>query len=156
MTSTYQTLVHRVLGMTLLAILLFVTNVDGVRAQNADAIVGRWYTENDRSIIEIWKAGSTFSGKVVWARDSADEKGQMKLDKNNPNAALRSRVVVGSQIMSEMKFIDGEWQDGKIYDPESGNIYSCKAKMVGQNLELRGYVMGLPFLGRSQMWRRDR
>ena len=48
-------------------------------AQNADAITGIWYTENDRSLVEVWKSNGLYYGKIIWVRDSLDEKGKLKL-----------------------------------------------------------------------------
>lgn len=123
-------------------------------AQNTDGIVGQWYTENDRSIIEIWKSGNVYNGKILWVRDSLDEAGKLKLDKNNGNESLRKRTVVGMQMLSNLKFHSNEWVDGSIYDPESGNTYSCKATLNGSKLDLRGYILGMPFLGRTTTWRK--
>jgi uncharacterized protein (DUF2147 family) len=83
-----------------------------------------------------------------------DEVGKLKLDKNNGNESLRKRTVVGMQMLSNLKFQNGEWVDGSIYDPESGNNYSCKAAMSGSKLDLRGYILGMPFLGRTTTWRK--
>ena len=51
---------------------------------------------------------------------------------------------------------DNNYTGGKIIDPLSGNIYSCKAKLSsnGKRLTLRGYV-GISALGRSQTWIRE-
>lgn len=122
--------------------------------QNADAITGIWYTEDDKSLVEVWKYNGLYYGKIIWVRDSLDEKGKIKLDKNNPKEALRSKSVIGLQMLNNLKYENGEWRDGKIYDPESGNEYSCKASLNGSNLDLRGYILGMPFLGRTTKWRK--
>jgi uncharacterized protein (DUF2147 family) len=125
-----------------------------ILAQNGDAILGQWYTEDDKSIVEVWKSGNAYNGKILWVRDSLDEVGKLRLDKNNGNEALRKRTVVGMQILSSLKFQNGEWVDGSIYDPESGNNYSGKAAIKGNKLDLRGYILGIPFLGRTTTWRK--
>lgn len=125
-----------------------------ILAQNGDVIVGQWYTESDRTIVEVWKSGNTYNGKILWVRDSLDEVGKPKLDKNNSNEAVRKKPINGLQILSNLKFQSGEWVDGSIYDPESGNNYSCKAAMNGGKLDLRGYILGMPFLGRTTTWRK--
>jgi uncharacterized protein (DUF2147 family) len=41
------------------------------------------------------------------------------------------------------------WENGKCYDPESGNTYRCKMRMTSpEQLEMRGYV-GIPLFGRT-------
>ena len=49
-----------------------------------------------------------------------------------------------------------EWEEGKIYDPKSGNDYSCEIKMTDANtLEVRGYV-GISMFGRTDVWKRQK
>ncbi len=122
-------------------------------AQNADAILGQWYTAEDKSIVDVWKADGAYNAKIIWLKDSLDA-GKPKLDKNNGKEALRVRPIIGLQILAGLKFKDGEWVDGTIYDPENGKDYSCKATMNGAKLDLRGYIFGMPFLGRTTTWRK--
>ncbi len=122
-------------------------------AQNADAILGKWYTESDKSIVEITKSNNTYTGKIIWIRDSL-ENGKPRLDIHNPQEQRRLQPVVGLQILNNLKFEQHEWVGGTIYDPENGKEYSCKAAFNGENLDLRGYVLGIPFLGRTTTWRR--
>ncbi len=122
-------------------------------AQTADVILGKWLTEGDKSIVEVWKANGAYQGKIVWIKDSL-ENGKPKVDKFNPIESRRKQPALGLQILSHLKFNNNEWVEGTIYDPENGKEYSCKATMNGEKLDLRGYVLGLPFLGRTTTWRR--
>ncbi|MDP6689178.1 MAG: DUF2147 domain-containing protein, partial [Alphaproteobacteria bacterium] len=46
------------------------------------------------------------------------------------------------------------WNDGTIYNPEDGEIYSCTMTLVdGRTLKVRGDV-GLPLFGKTQVWTR--
>ena len=148
--NTINKTVIRFFFLTVCLVLSFASKMF---AQNADAIVGQWYTEEDRSVVEVWKNGATYNGRIIWVRDSLDEAGKLKLDKNNSNPALRSKPVIGLQMLFNLKFQQGEWVEGSIYDPESGNTYSCKARLNGGKLDLRGYILGMPFLGRTTTWR---
>jgi uncharacterized protein (DUF2147 family) len=96
-----------------------------------------------------------YHGKPIWIRDSLNTAGKLRLDKNNPKESLRNTTVLGMQVLRNLKFNTNEWIDGTIYDPETGNEYSCKATLNGANLELRGYILGLPFLGRTTVWTRN-
>ncbi len=120
-----------------------------------DAILGQWLTAKGESKIEIFKCDSTtYCGRIVWLKEP-DKDGKPKVDEKNPEDSLRSRPVLGLEIMREFKF-DGEdeWTGGKIYDPKSGNDYSAKIKLVDQNnMELRGYVV-IPLFGRTEEWTR--
>lgn len=120
-----------------------------------DAVLGQWLTAKGESKIEIFKCDSTtYCGKIVWLKEP-DKDGKPKVDEKNPEDSLRSRPVLGLEIMRDFKFDgDNEWTGGKIYDPKSGNDYSAKIKMVDQNnMELRGYVV-IPLFGRTEEWTR--
>jgi uncharacterized protein (DUF2147 family) len=140
------------LGLTLLLFPLMMMNTR-LAAQNADVILGTWYTEDNKAMVEIMKTHDTYTGKIIWIRDSL-ENGKPRLDKNNPQEHRRSQSLVGLQIIKNLKFENHEWTGGIIYDPESGKEYSCKAALNGENLNLRGYVLGIPFLGRTTTWHR--
>jgi uncharacterized protein (DUF2147 family) len=44
---------------------------------------------------------------------------------------------------------NGTWASGSIYDPATGNTYTCHLTLDGDDrLRLRGYV-GIPLLGRT-------
>jgi uncharacterized protein (DUF2147 family) len=55
-----------------------------------------------------------------------------------------------------MKFVDGEYRDGDILDPDNGVIYRCKLRLEGggMKLKVRGFV-GVSLFGRSQTWERE-
>ena len=49
---------------------------------------------------------------------------------------------------------DNEWDNGRIYDPKSGNTYRGTITMTSKNrLDLRGYV-GISWFGRTSYWTR--
>ena len=82
------------------------------------------------------------------------------LDREAPNplcgrcqGELKSKPVVGMQILRGLRRTQGHYGDGTILDPDEGRIYSCAATLLdeGRRLEIRGYV-GVPLLGRSQIW----
>jgi uncharacterized protein (DUF2147 family) len=55
--------------------------------------------------------------------------------------------------LTGLKFKDGKFTDGKIYDPTSGQTYSCKAWIENGKLNLRGFI-GFSLLGKTASWRR--
>src|SRR2546425_398156 len=61
--------------------------------------LGTWLTENGRSRIKIENCGGALCGNIVWLKEPNDpETGKPKLDKNNADAAKRSRALIGVQI----------------------------------------------------------
>ena len=57
--------------------------------------------------------------------------------------------MVGSDFMTGFTFKDGEYVNGKIYDPESGKTYNCKMWLDDSQLKVRGY-WGVSLLGRTE------
>ncbi|OAQ40809.1 SIGNAL peptide protein [Pedobacter psychrophilus] len=136
----------------LIMAMLFATTI--IFAQSADAIVGKWLNKDGDAHIQIYKKGSTYDGKLVWLKNPKDENGKAKVDTNNPSANLKNRPILGLQILNDFSFDDGTWEDGTIYDPKSGKIYSCKITMNGNDkLNVRGY-MGISLIGRTDVWTR--
>jgi uncharacterized protein (DUF2147 family) len=45
---------------------------------------------------------------------------------------------------------------GQILDPDNGKVYRSKIRLIdaGRKLDVRGYI-GIPALGRSQVWLRQ-
>lgn len=121
-------------------------------AQSADDIVGVWLTENGKSKVEIYKkSDAKYYAKIIWLKDPKREDGTVKLDDKNPNPKLRTKPIVGLEILSGLVFDDDEWEDGEIYDPESGKVYSCYLEFEGDKLKLRGYI-GFSMIGRTSYW----
>lgn len=121
-------------------------------AQNADSITGEWYTEGERSLVEIFRCGDLFCGKIIWLKNPKDDLGNDKVDTNNPDEALKSRPLLGLQILRDFRFAGAnEWKEGKIYDPKNGKTYSCKMTLEGNTLKVRGFI-GISLLGRTTAW----
>jgi uncharacterized protein (DUF2147 family) len=51
----------------------------------------------------------------------------------------------------------GEYTGGRILDPDNGKLYRCRMVLTddGSRLDIRGYI-GVPMLGRSQIWLREK
>lgn len=122
----------------------------------ADAIVGKWLTEDKDAIVHIFKNNGKYYGRLFWLKDPLDENGKLKSDKENPDEKLRSRPIKGLLFLYGFVYDedDEEWEDGKIYDPKSGNTYSSYIKLADKNtLNLRGYI-GFSLFGRTSVWTR--
>lgn len=125
-------------------------------AQKADDILGQWYSENNESLIEIYKSGNKFFGKIIWLKEPLRDS-KPKVDDKNPDDKLKDKPLIGLVILKDFVF-DGkdEWTDGKIYDPKSGKTYSCYMEFESKDkLKIRGYI-GISLIGRTTFWSRKK
>jgi len=122
-------------------------------AQNfkSNDIVGVWLSEDKNGELGIYKKDGKFFGKLIKVHDN---KG-IENDIHNPDKSKRKRKVVGLIILTNFVYEgNGEWEDGKIYDPNSGNTYSCIIEMQNKNtIEVTGYI-GFSLFGRTEKWTR--
>ena len=116
--------------------------------------VGVWTNEEGKARFEIYKCGDKLCGKITTLKEPL-RNGKPKVDENNPDKKLRNRPLLGMQFMKGFEYDgDNKWDDGTIYDPESGKTYSCYMKMTGKDkMEVKGYI-GISLIGRSQNWTR--
>jgi len=117
--------------------------------------VGLWYVEGGAAQVAIDPCGTALCGRVVWLRSPFDDDGCDLRDRHNPDPKLHGRRVMGLQVLQGLKpRPNGTWGSGSIYDPATGNTYTCYLALDGDDrLRLRGYV-GIPLVGRTTMWTR--
>ncbi len=122
---------------------------------NDNKILGTWLNESGKAKVKIVKRGTQFFGEIIWLRDPKDAKGKEKLDKENPKKELKTKPIVGLEILKGFKYIgEKKWEGGTIYDPENGKTYDCNIAMKDNNtLKIRGYI-GISLLGRTTTWSR--
>ena len=124
-----------------------------VAAARADTPLGLW--DAGESHIEIYHCGELLCGRIVALDEPLDEDGKTKRDDNNPDPALRTRPIMGMDLISGFsRKSDRRWVKGAIYDPRDGKIYKCKMALKKDGtLEVRGYV-GLSLFGKTVVWTR--
>lgn len=125
-------------------------------AQNADDIVGVWEPGHGKARVKIDNIDGKYYGRIVWLKEPNDpETGKPKTDANNPDASMKNVPLRGYRILKDFEYKGkGEWAEGTIYDPETGNTYSSVITWKDDNtLDIRGYV-GVKTFGRSDTWRR--
>ncbi len=148
-----------IMKQMLIIISLFLFATLQANAQS-DKVVGFWITEKKTSQVEIYKTPSgEYQGKLVWLDEPLDEAGRPKKDKENPSQSLRNRPLKGIVLLKDFSYdaSSKEWTGGTIYDPESGKTYDAFMWLDGDNnLNIKGFVMGMRFMGRSTAWTRDR
>ena len=115
-----------------------------------DVILGEWLSQEKDGKISIYKQGDKYYGKISWGKTPG------RKDTNNPDAKLKNRDLIGLVILQDFKYTGSAWENGKIYDPNSGKTYDCILKVKDNNkvLDIRGYV-GMPMFGRTATWTRS-
>ena len=130
-------------------------------AQDADDIIGIWITAGGDSHIEIYRKGKFYFGRIAALKKPNYEPGEVegmagkpRVDRNNSNTSLRSRALVGLELMGDYLFEDGIWRNGRIYNPRNGKTYRSNLRLAKTGvLKVRGYI-GFSWLGGSSVWRR--
>jgi uncharacterized protein (DUF2147 family) len=137
----------------LIGLLAAVMSMSPALADEPEAVLGYWATED--SILEVATAGESLSMRVVALENPVYTEGEehgppgaVRVDVNNPDAALRDRPILGLELLSDYAFSKDRW-GGKIYDPQSGKLYSSTMWLEDGSLQMRGYI-GVSFLGRTQ------
>ena len=130
-------------------LLLFTFSVNGQQ------IVGQWKTIDDetkkeKSIVEIYKVGDRYAGKIIMLQRSDDP--ESVCDACDPDDSRYLQKIIGMEIIQDMTFdkSSNEYVDGTILDPDNGIEYQCKLWLSEEGtLKVRGYIA---FFYRTQTW----
>lgn len=155
-----QTLIFSVLVISLVF-----PSIVKAQGAKADRVAGIYLTYDDetgkeKSQVKIHKApDGKYVGEIVWLKQPNEPNGKEKLDKNNPDAKLQSRKIMGLRILKDFTYDpeEDEWSEGTIYNPTSGKTYNCYMKFESaRSLKIRGYIgkawMGL---GKTVVWTKE-
>jgi uncharacterized protein (DUF2147 family) len=100
---------------------------------------GTWRTTNGKLTVKVAYCGEPrICATIVAMRRPLDKEGKPKVDHENPNPALRSRPVIGLEIMSGMKPDGANRWKGTIYNADDGNSYAATARFEDQTLNVKG------------------
>lgn len=123
-------------------------------AASAQNVLGKWKLENGTAIVEIYKSGNVYNGKIVWLKNATEADGSPAVDKNNPDPALKKRKLIGLNMLHGLTKDGNEYDGGRIYDPANGKTYYCSFEVEGDKLKVRGSLDKMGLLGRTMNWYR--
>lgn len=109
-------------------------------AQQGGSIAGRWRTDDGKAVITVapCTAGSaTLCGRI--SRFLVAEPAGGARDGNNPDRALRTRPLMGVQILSNLTREGNAWT-GRGYSPEEGRNFNATVRVENGRLNVRGCV----------------
>lgn len=113
--------------------------LNGYGQTNSQTIVGKWMKlPKEDLIIEVYQAGYGYNGKINWVSPTDSSK------------------QIGFLILENLAFNEQKqfWENGKIYSPGSGHVYSADATIKPDGtLEVLGYK-GMKFIGKKKYFRR--
>lgn len=121
-----------------------------VSAVNASATspVGEWLVEDGKARIRIEECGKNMCGVVSGAKNPHET------DRNNPNPELRNRPIIGMPVLLDMKPVNHNHWEGRIYNAQDGKTYIASISLNDpQNLRVEGCAFGGLICG-GQNWTR--
>ena len=128
------------IAMTAAALLAAAINTSAA----ADA-TGIWLTEDGKAKVRVAACGPALCGTIISLKEANDpDTGRPKTDKNNADAGLRSRPVIGVQVVLGMKpsGTANKWS-GQVYNAEDGKTYSGSLTLQDANtIRLEGCILG--------------
>jgi uncharacterized protein (DUF2147 family) len=103
--------------LKILLLLLLSTATLHAQTASADGILGIWFTPNETSEIAIVKCGEAYCGSIKSLKNP-------KNDEKNPDPSLRSRALVGVQVLTNFRYTGSNmWSGGTLYGPERGKEF---------------------------------
>ena len=118
----------------------------------AQDVIGKWKLEDGTAIVEVYKVGNVYNGKIVWLQEPTEPDGTPAVDNNNPDKKLRTRPLIGLNMLHGLNKDGKKYSGGKIYDPGNGKTYNCSMQVDGNTLKVRGSLDSMGILGRTMDW----
>ncbi len=120
--------------------------------------IGLWKSIDDvtgkpTALIRVTEIEGEFKGKIEKVFPEPGESANPICE--DCEGELKNQPVVGMTILRGMHRDGADYTGGQILDPDNGKIYRSTMKLLesGNKLIIHGYV-GIPLLGRSQVWLR--
>jgi len=121
-------------------------------ARAAPDVVGDWVIQDRSAIVTIAPCGRSVCGRI--AKALIHKPNYPQTDVHNPNPALRNKPLIGLQIIGGFVPKADRWDQGSIYDPESGKTYTSLLRLNSDgSLKVSGCIL---FFCQSQRWTRAR
>lgn len=125
------------------AVLIVATSLafGSVVSAKAD-VVGKWRLNSGKITVRLdFCGGKNICATIVGMAKPLNKAGLPKTDKDNPNPALRSRPIIGLEVVSGMEPDgDNRWK-GSIYNADDGSTYSATAAMAGNQLTIKACAL---------------
>ncbi|MEY4269151.1 MAG: hypothetical protein RLZZ58_367 [Pseudomonadota bacterium] len=117
-------------------------------AAGTSPLLGKWATDDGKAIMEIVPCGKAHCARI--ARFLVPQPAGGARDTNNPDKALRNRLLIGVNVLTGL-VPDGKVWKGKGYSPEEGRNFNATVAVNVNTLNLKGCVA---VFCRSVVWKR--
>lgn len=123
----------------------------------AKRLIGVWESEEKNLQIQMFEDNGHFAGKMIYFKCSSVDVMHNSIDSENPDKSLINRKLLGLKLVEKLSYQgDSVWDNGKIYDPNSGNTFEARIQLTGPNTAIvRGYWK-FRWIGRSMVFNRIR
>ena len=121
-----------------------------VTAADKTAYEGHFWNQNKDGIFKLQLTEDGIEGITVWGE-------KPMTDIHNPDPALKGRSLGGITFLWGFTYDakKNRWEDGKVYEPDSGKTYDAKMSLEkgGKILKMRGYI-GMALFGKTAKFER--
>lgn len=105
---------------------------------------GVWAMSNGKVTVQVSACGSLLCATIVRLKEPISKiDGKPKVDRENPDPALRKRPLIGLSILGGMKPAGNSQWKGTIYNPDDGKTYSATVRLEGDTMQVQGCVLGI-------------
>ena len=116
------------------------------RASAQAGIAGTWFTEDSSSKVTITQSGNAYTGKVTWVKTEG------AVDAKNSDPSLRTRPIMGIDILTGCTGDATSAKGCRIYAPKRGSSYDAELNLDKDGTLKVKVKAGIG--GKTQTWTR--
>ena len=125
-------------------------------APDVDPAEGVWLTADGGAQVRVAPCAGQVDqlcGTIVWLKDALDARGQPVRDAHNPKPELRSREILGLELLHGLRRRSaGHWTGGRVYNSDNGKSYRASIQVTKQGtLRIDGCLL---IFCSGQTWKR--
>lgn len=102
---------------------------------------GTWAMADGKVTVRVDSCGGGLCARIVGLKEPISRiDGKPKVDRENPDPALRGRPLIGLSILRGMRPAGvGQWK-GAIYNPDDGRTYKAVVTQKGDTMKVKACV----------------
>ena len=137
-------------AVSVLVVAATLSVVAAVRPGSAESPHGVWMVDGEAAV-QLFDCQGMLCGRIVWLQVPENPEGQLKVDKLNPDPALRQRELCGLDVISNLRPVgDDHWEAGRFYNPDSGKTYDVKLEVASSDRAVARFYQGSTILGETK------